>query len=106
MARSVLARDDDWVAPGHAPVEVLRALRRYEQAGHLDAVQAESVIEVGVRYAGPAPELLAFAWGARARLSPYDAPYVHLAEVFGAPLVTADLRLASAAEALGGRRSA
>ena len=40
--------------------------------------------------------MLARIWSWRANLTTYDAAYVALAEVLGAPLLTADERLANA----------
>lgn len=104
-ARQVLIDDLDWAAPAHAPLEVLRTLRRYENAGTLTSVaataMAEAVLVAQVRYAAPDDDLLVYVWRHRHNLSPYDAPYVALAERHDAALVTTDARLARAAQALG-----
>jgi predicted nucleic acid-binding protein len=44
----------------------------------------------------PHTALLERAWALRHNLTPYDAAYVALAEALGAPLLTADRRLARA----------
>jgi predicted nucleic acid-binding protein len=41
-SRRVLASDPDWLAPSHAPIEVLRTIRRYESAGLLTAVDGDA----------------------------------------------------------------
>lgn len=93
----------------HAPhlvgVEVASALRRIVALGETDAPRAKDALTDFLdlpleRYAHEA--LLPRAWTLRANLSAYDATYVALAEVLddgGAPLLTADRRLARAARA-------
>lgn len=102
-AREVLS-DDDWVAPSHAVIEVIRTLWKWEQAGVLSSQAASNlvaeVIGSQVRYQAPTSNLLAWIWRARENLSLYDAPYVHLAGELDATLVTMDRRLARAAHDL------
>lgn len=102
-ARKVLAADRDWMAPAHTPIEVLRAIRRYEARDILDASAADQlaaeVIRAEVRLITPDTALLTYAWERRHNVSPYDAPYLGLAARHGVPLVTNDLRLGRAAEA-------
>jgi predicted nucleic acid-binding protein len=104
-ARQALTDDPDWFAPAHMPVEVLRTLRRYEAAGVLTTAQADvfaaEVGEATVRYAPPESWLLAAIWARRHNVSPYDAGYLALAEMYDAPLVTLDERLARAAGQTG-----
>lgn len=101
----MLTGDLDWAAPAHAPVEVLRILRRYESLGTLTSAAATAlaaaVLSAQVRYAAPDHDLLAYVWHHRNNLSPYDAPYVALARRHGVALVTTDARLARAAQDLG-----
>lgn len=97
--------DPHWSAPTHMVLEVLRTLRRYELAGSLSAGAADE-LAAAVRSAQVShhpldDEVLGFAWRYRHNLSPYDAPYVALALIHDAPLVTSDERLARAAHALG-----
>lgn len=105
--RGILVDDPDWLAPGHAPIEVLRTIRRYEALGRLTTRQADrharSVREAEVRYAGPERWLLAAVWEHRHNVSPYDAPYVTLALRHDLALVTLDERLGRAARTLGTR---
>jgi predicted nucleic acid-binding protein len=104
-ARRALTDDPDWVAPAHMPVEVLRTLRRYEAGGILTAAQADvfatEVGEATVRYAVPESWLLAAIWARRHNVSPYDAGYLALADLYDVSLVTLDERLAKAAGQAG-----
>jgi predicted nucleic acid-binding protein len=89
----------------HAPhlldVEVASALRRQVGSGLVDAARAElhlkALSRMAIRrYAHTG--ILARIWKLRENFSSYDASYVALAEAMRAPLLTADLRLADAAE--------
>lgn len=104
-ARTVLTADPQWLAPPHAPLEVLRTLRRYEANGTLPKSAADflaaEVINAEVLYAPIDPTLLNYVWAQRHNVSSYDAPYVALAERMKVSLVTHDVRLARVAEALG-----
>lgn len=74
-ARKVLAADRDWMAPAHTPIEVLRAIRRYEARDILDASAADQlaaeVIRAEVRLITPDTALLTYAWDRRHNVSPY-----------------------------------
>jgi predicted nucleic acid-binding protein len=95
----------DLHAPHLVDVEVLSALRRVVAAGDASAERAGDAVTDLLdlpleRYPhdGLAPRI----WALRANLSAYDATYVALAEAItdgGAPLLTADARLARAAGA-------
>ena len=104
-ARTVLTADPQWLTPPHAPLEVLRTLRRYEANGTLPTSSADllaaEVISAEVLFAPTDPALLNYVWDRRHNLSPYDAPYAALAQRLNVALVTQDRRLARAAEALG-----
>ncbi|WP_447969296.1 type II toxin-antitoxin system VapC family toxin [Nitrospira sp. M1] len=80
-------------------IEVTHVLRRYCQHGELSAARAFQAIEdladfPLTRYAHNL--FLYRIWDLRQNLTSYDATYVALAELLGAPLVTCDARLASA----------
>jgi predicted nucleic acid-binding protein len=88
-------------APDLVYGEVANALLRYVRTGGLAAADADEamrlMLEVPVRVVSLrslAPDALMLA--REIGLSAYDATYVLLAEATGAPLVTADRRLAAA----------
>ncbi len=87
----------------HAPhlldIEVAQVLRRYVAARHMTAIRAEEAMQDLLdlpltRY--PHDWLLWRIWDLRRALTAYDAAYVALAEVLGAPLITCDRKMASA----------
>jgi predicted nucleic acid-binding protein len=95
----------------HAPhlldVEVLSALRRLVASGYASPARADDALTdfraLSIeRY--PHEPLIPRAWALRENLTPYDAVYLALAEALserGAPLLTADQRLARAARKHG-----
>ncbi|MFF7458992.1 type II toxin-antitoxin system VapC family toxin [Kitasatospora sp. NPDC008115] len=95
-ARAELAAGGEWVAPEHVVVEVMQSLRGLYLARELTA---ERVGELTAELPGlairkiPVEPLLGRIWELKDNLTPDDAAYVAVAERFGAPLVTADLRL-------------
>lgn len=87
------------VAPHQMPAEAANVLRRAQMFGQISSEAAtlghHDLLELRVTlfgYGGLADRV----WELRANLSPYDAWYVALAELMGAPLVTLDRRLALA----------
>lgn len=97
-ARSMLT-EESAVCPHLADPEVAHALRAQVLRGALDPGLAERMVGVwqhlGLERVG-VTGLLGRVWELRANLTGYDATYVALAEALGAPLVTADGRLARA----------
>ena len=88
----------------HAPhlidYEFLSAVRRLSIAGSLPPNIAREALELwrGLKiHRHPAVGTTQRIWDLRQNLSAYDAAYVALAEALGAPLLTADKRLARAA---------
>ncbi len=86
-------------APWLLPFEVGNSLRRRELSGQLDPAAASAAHrELGRMPAQlwPCSRVAARAWELRGAITYYDAAYVALAELLGAPLVTLDRRLARA----------
>ena len=84
-------------APHLLDVEVIGALRRLVDAGHVSLHEADRAVGDLVqldleRY--PHLDLVDRAWSLRDRLSMGDAIFVSLAEALAAPLLTTDRRLA------------
>lgn len=97
LMERLLGGEDQLGAPHLIDVEVTQAVRRRWLIGELTADHAEDVFELFdlfpiVRY--PHAPLLPRVWELRENLTAYDATYVALAELFEAPLVTRDARLA------------
>ncbi len=96
----------DWVAdmfrgcllaaPELMPFEVSNILRRQEQARLLDGTAAllahHDLLDLTVQH-WPYLAVAGRAWELRPNLTAYDASYVALAELIGAPLVTLDMSL-------------
>jgi predicted nucleic acid-binding protein len=93
-------RDHTLHAPAHFDAEVLSALGRLQRAGALSARQVRTRLE-RLQTAPIQRHLLASlltgAWRRRHNLRLVDALYAQLADDLGAPLVTTDSGLASAA---------
>jgi predicted nucleic acid-binding protein len=75
-------------------------LARLALAAQADVFAAE-VGEVTVRYAAPESWLLTAIWARRHNVNAYDAGCLALADMYDAPLVTLDERLAGAAGQAG-----
>jgi predicted nucleic acid-binding protein len=94
-----LARDGDLHCPHLLDTELLHALRRMVQRGEVSAERAEDARSdfadlALARYAHE--PLTDRIWALRDNLTAYDATFVALAELLGAPLVTCDAKLADA----------
>ncbi len=100
-----LAADGDLHAPHLVDVEFLHALRRLLRRGE---VTGDRVAQVRLDFADlsitryPHTMLADRIWALRENLTAYDAAFVVLAELLGAPLVTVDARLGRVS---GGLRS-
>ncbi len=96
QARELLAAGGEWVAPEHLVIEVMQSLRGLYLAKELTAARvAELAAELpglAIRKVEVAP-FLGRIWELKDNLTPDDAAYVAVAEQYGVPLVTADLRL-------------
>ena len=101
-ARAAMVADDDWTAPAHMPLEVIRTLSKVVIDGHMNADDAAAAFQaltgMQIEYVGTDVPLLQAVWGMRQNVSVYDAAYLAIAAMYDAPLVTFDSRLADAAE--------
>lgn len=92
-------RGERMTAPSLVDVEVIWALRRLALAGEVDErtllAAVRALMTVRVRRVHQVPYLPRM-WALRHNLTAYDAAYVALAEATGAPLLTADRKLANA----------
>jgi predicted nucleic acid-binding protein len=89
-------REGFLAAPELAMFETANVLRRQQLAGRLERVEA-TLAHQDLRslplQLWPYVPLAERAWKLRETLTAYDASYVSLAELLGAPLVTLDSRL-------------
>ncbi len=83
----------DLAAPHLLGFEVANIIRRHDAAGLITTDQAAQahvdLLDLGVEY-WPYELVAHRAWELRTNLTTYDASYVALAELLGAPLVTLD----------------
>jgi predicted nucleic acid-binding protein len=106
--RRVATLIDDPALGIHVPhlldVEVVSALRRLVREGHIDADEADAVVDdlraLDLQRHAHEP-LLDRMWALRENLSAYDAAYLALAEALEATLVTCDAKLARSSAAKG-----
>jgi predicted nucleic acid-binding protein len=85
--------------PHLADIEVAQTLRRQVRAGAISAREGATALECLQRLdmvRHPHLPLLPMVWRLRDNLTAYDAIYVALAAVLGAPLITCDGRMARA----------
>ncbi|MGH2924274.1 MAG: type II toxin-antitoxin system VapC family toxin [Solirubrobacterales bacterium] len=101
--RDQMASEGVLHAPHLLDTEVLHAVRRWVLHGKLSEERAAKAVEdladLPIVFYPHSP-LRARVWSLRDRLSAYDGTYVALAEALGATLLTADGRLARAADSL------
>jgi predicted nucleic acid-binding protein len=92
-------RSHDLAAPELIDLEVTAVLHRALRAGRVNRRRAEQALSDLADLPlsrSPHLPLLTRVWDLRARLGPYEAAYVALAEALGALLLTADIGLARA----------
>jgi predicted nucleic acid-binding protein len=97
LARDRLAGAGDLVAPDLVDVETVSVLRRRWLAHDLSARRFSAAVddlEALALTRFPTLPLMLRAYELRAKVTPYEAAYVALAEQLDCPLVTADRRLA------------
>ncbi len=101
-ARAAMFADDNWIAPAHMPLEVLRTFRKAVVGDRLTADDADAafqaLIAMQIEYVGTDVVLLQTVWAMRHNISVYDAAYLAVAAMHDVALVTFDARLAQAAE--------
>jgi predicted nucleic acid-binding protein len=98
-ARERLRLDQDLHAPHLLDVEVTAALRRRVRLGQTTQRRAEGALKDLADLAAfrwDHEPLLPRVWQLRDNVATYDACYVALAELLGAPLITADAALSRA----------
>lgn len=86
-------------APQHMMIEVAQTLRRFEFFNEIAEAAAGSALDALLTFRVTLYEpgvLLQRIWTLRRNFTCYDAAYVALAELLGAPLLTRDRRLAAA----------
>jgi len=99
VEQRIFATVPSLAAPHLLDIEVAQVLRRYVAARHITRTRGEEAMQDLLdlpltRY--PHDLLLWRIWDLRHALTAYDAAYVALAEVLGAPLITCDRKMASA----------
>jgi predicted nucleic acid-binding protein len=90
-------RAEDIHAPFLVEIEAVQALRRLVREGYLSedrATTARDHLDALPLVLYPHRPLMERIWELRDNHTAYDASYIALAEVLGAPLVTCDARLA------------
>lgn len=96
-AVEALVEGEDMIAPDIVGAEVLSVIRGALLRGLIDRVSADravhNLVDAPVRRLSTAM-LLHEMWAMHSNVTPYDAGYVTLARLLGAPLVTLDMRLA------------
>jgi predicted nucleic acid-binding protein len=100
IRKRLFAPEQTLNAPHLLDLEVAQVLRRYSSRGQIEEERGRAALADLAdfrmrRYSHDF--LLPRIWELRDNLSAYDAAYVALAEMLGAPLITRDRRLAAAA---------
>lgn len=97
---TAMLTDADLLAPHLMAFEASNVIRRHELAGMVSPDQAAQahadLVDLEIEQ-WPFDLLAPRVWELRRNLSSYDASYVALAELAGAPLITLDRRIRKAA---------
>jgi predicted nucleic acid-binding protein len=100
IEKRIFSRRESVHCPHLLDLEVVQVLRRLSREGSISEKRADQALNdlLSLRIARyPHFIFLSQIWQHRNNLSAYDAAYVVLAKRLGAPLVTRDTRLTSAA---------
>ena len=98
-AFNVLLNSNEFVAPDHIYLEVLSSLRRLEREDVIAPIALEHCIALLKDWPierFSVHDLIGDIWSVRHNITPYDAPYVALAGLLNAPLLTHDEKLVRA----------
>ena len=98
---SELMKTESLAAPSHIYVETMHSLRKLEREDAISTIFGEQCVALLGnlpinRYA--THDMLWESWSLRHNITAYDAPYVILAGILDATLLTHDRRLAKAAQ--------
>ena len=104
LVRSAVERDVEFWAPDLLYAESVSALRKMSRLRAITPAEGQQAVEdlrrLPITTTGTR-DLMPRAWAIRSAITPYDACYAVLAEVLGAPFITADRRLARALRGTG-----
>ena len=104
LLRSAVERDVELWAPDLLYVESVSALRKLGRLRAITPAEGEQAVEdlrrLPIMTTGTR-DLMPRAWAMRSAITPYDACYTPLAEILGAPFITADHRLTRALRGTG-----
>jgi predicted nucleic acid-binding protein len=104
LLRTGVERDVEFWAPDLLYAESVSALRKLSRLRAITPAEGEQVMEDLLRLpitTTGTRDLMPRAWAVRSAITPYDACYTALAEVLGAPFITADHRLTRALHGTG-----
>ena len=94
-----LSNSNEFAAPDHIYLEVLNSLRRLEREDVIAPIALEHCIALLKDWpveSFSVHDLIGDIWSIRHDITPYDAPYVALAGLLNAPLLTHDEKLVRA----------
>ena len=104
LVRTGVERDVELWAPDLLYAESVSALRKLSRLRAITPAEGEQAVEDLVRLpitTTGTRDLMPRAWAVPSAITPYDACYTTLAEVLGAPFITADHRLTRALRRTG-----
>ena len=101
-AQALLKCDPDWRSEEFLMIEFSNVLATYQRKGALSAATARNLLTAAPQFVSlvSTPHDIALVVAAEFNVSAYDARFLAVARQLGAPLITEDLRLRTAAPAL------